>query len=151
MGAVTGEQNWTDAYDDAPPGPPRDADALIADSEDQLRAIACALKPTGKAGGAVSAAAMAGLVLAGLRNAGWDVTRVEPVPFNYERSQARALEIHAATCRLPGCNYGQPVPPEMASDDSLPWPEQQRRAGLRLGWYSPCMAAVNAENRAASD
>ena len=67
-------QSWTDEWEAAPPDPPS-VDHLIAGSEDELRAMACALKPTGKMAGALSAAAAAGLVLAGLRQAGWDVVR----------------------------------------------------------------------------
>lgn len=68
----------------------------------------------------------------------------------YQRYRQTALEIHAATCTNPDwCNYGEPVPPEIEHDDSLPWPEQQERAGKRLAWYHHCMAAVAAENRAA--
>jgi hypothetical protein len=72
-------QDWTDAYDEAPSIPQR-CEALIAGSEDELRAIACALKPTGWTAGAMSAAAGAGVVLAGLRAARWDVVRRSDVP-----------------------------------------------------------------------
>lgn len=71
---------WSEEYDGAPSIAPANSDELIADSEDELRALGCALKPTGKAAGAVSAGAMAGLVLAGLRSAGWDVTRAARHP-----------------------------------------------------------------------
>jgi hypothetical protein len=70
---------WADEYDAAPSEPP-DSAALLADSEDTLRAIGCALKPTGWAIGPMSAAAGAGVVLAGLRAAGWDVVRVKARP-----------------------------------------------------------------------
>jgi len=71
-------------------------------------------------------------------------------PFDYERSRAKALEIHAATCSDPDwCNYGEPEPPELADDDvSLPWPERQRLAAERLDSYRHCQAAVDAENAA---
>jgi hypothetical protein len=66
--------------------------------------------------------------------------------FDYARSRAKALEIHAATCSDPGwCNYG---PPEPEDDETLPWPEQQERARLRLDGYRHCQAAVDAENAA---
>jgi hypothetical protein len=69
--------------------------------------------------------------------------------FDHERSRAKALEIHAATCSDPAwCNYGEPEPPEHADDESLPWPQRQDLARLRLRWMRHCMAAVNAENRA---
>lgn len=70
-------------------------------------------------------------------------------PYDYERSRARALEIHARTCSDPGwCNYGEPEPPGLDDDESLPWPGWQQLAGARLAWYRHCMAAVEAENRA---
>ena len=68
-------------------------------------------------------------------------------PFDYERSRAKALEIHAATCDDPGwCNYGDPEPSELADDESLPWPERQRRAAASLERTRHCQAAVDAEN-----
>jgi hypothetical protein len=67
-------QDWTDAYDEAPSTPPH-CEALIAGGEYELRAIGCALKLTGWPVGPMSAAAGAGVVLAGLRTAGWDVVR----------------------------------------------------------------------------
>jgi hypothetical protein len=68
---------WTDEYEAAPSEPPHSA-ALLADSEDVLRAVGCALKPTGWVIGPMSAAAGAGVVLAALRLAGWDVVRSNP-------------------------------------------------------------------------
>lgn len=72
--------------------------------------------------------------------------------FDHERYRARALEIHAATCSSPGwCNYGEPGPPELADDESLPWPERQQRARDSLELTRHCMAAVEAENRAGGE
>ncbi len=74
---------------------------------------------------------------------------VPAAAFDYERSRAKALEIHAATCDAPGwCNYGEPEPPDLADDESLPWPERQERARLSLEQSRHCQAAVDAENAA---
>jgi hypothetical protein len=67
---------WTDEYEAAPMA--ASPEGLLADSEYTLRAIGCALKPTGWATGPMAAAVGAGIVLAGLRAAGWDVVRVKP-------------------------------------------------------------------------
>ena len=79
-------------------------------------------------------------------------TEPRSTPFDHERYRARALEIHAATCGAPGwCNYGKPEPAELADDESMPWPERQRRAAERLEGTRHCMAAVEAENRAGDE
>jgi hypothetical protein len=69
--------------------------------------------------------------------------------FDYARSHAKALEIHAATCSAPGwCNYGETAGAGLEDDESLPWPQRQERAGMRLAGYRHCQAAVDAENAA---
>ena len=75
-------------------------------------------------------------------------TEREP-EFDYARSRAKALEIHAAACSAPGwCNYGAPEADGLEDDEALPWPERQERAGLRLAGYRHCQEAVGAENAA---
>lgn len=71
--------------------------------------------------------------------------------FNYKQYQKLARIIHRKFCAdAEWCNYGKPIPPEIADDDSLPQPEQQARVVKRLEWYRHCQAAVDAENIAAS-
>ena len=66
--------DWQEAWEAAPSTAPSDQ-GLLDDSEDEIVALAIALKPSGKCPGVISAAAMAGLTLASLRSAGWDVVR----------------------------------------------------------------------------
>ena len=61
-------------YDAASPSAPHDATSL-RNSEDELWALAAAIKPTGKAAGPFTALAMAGMILSRLRENGWDVRR----------------------------------------------------------------------------
>jgi hypothetical protein len=73
----------------------------------------------------------------------------EEPEFDYARSHAKALEIHAATCADPGwCNYAETAGAEVEDDETLPWPERQERARARLTGYRHCQAAVDAENAA---
>lgn len=58
--------------------------------------------------------------------------------------------LHDLTCSEADCTYGEEEPPEMRHSDDLPWPEQQRRAGLRLRNLYTCQRAVIAENLAAT-
>jgi len=70
---------WQEAWEAAPWQAPRDL-SLLDDSDDEVTALAIALKPSGKCTGPVSAAAMAGLALASLRASGWDVVRRDRPP-----------------------------------------------------------------------
>jgi hypothetical protein len=68
----------------------------------------------------------------------------------YDHYAKNARKLHAKHCSDPGwCNYSDPENPATADDPALPWPERQRRAGVRLGEMHSCQGAVDAENAAA--
>lgn len=68
----------------------------------------------------------------------------------FKRYRRLSRDIHKQFCDDPQwCNYGKKPPKEMRRSDGLEWPEMQRRAKLRLGWYQHCQASLDAENIAA--